>query len=149
MKWLDHETMEWRTTMQKLASMALAMTIAMAGTSLAQTAVPAPSPTPAPSPSASVPTNETGTNLTLTDEQAKVWEDKTVYSADDKNLGEVAAVQRDSSGKVTELHADIGGFLGIGETRVRVMPAQFKAQGDRIVLNLTGEQVKTLPKIAK
>jgi hypothetical protein len=85
----------------------------------------------------------------LTDAQANAWINKTVYSSDAKNVGEVSTVQRDASGKVTELHADIGGFLGLGETRVRIMPAQFKLEGDRIILNMTAEQVRALPKIAK
>lgn len=72
-----------------------------------------------------------------------------VYSGDDKNLGEVAAIARDTSGKVSELRADIGGFLGIGETRVRVMPAEFKLLSDKVVLNLTAEAAKALPRIAK
>jgi PRC-barrel domain len=55
--------------------------------------------------------------ITLTDEQAKIWIDKVVYSADGKNVGEVAALTRDGSGKVIEIHADIGGFLGLGQTR--------------------------------
>lgn len=85
--------------------------------------------------------------VTLTEDQAKAWEDKTVYSSDGKNVGEVAAFARDASGKVTEMHADIGGFLGLGETRVRVLPSQFKLMNDRVVLSITAEQAKTLPKV--
>ena len=85
----------------------------------------------------------------LTEEQAKALIDATVLSSDNENLGEVAAIQRDSDGKVTELHADIGGFLGIGETRVRVMPSQFTVVDDKIQLSLTAEQAKALPKIEK
>ena len=51
--------------------------------------------------------------------------------------------------KVGEMQADIGGFLGIGETRVRVMPAQFSVVGDHIVLSMTADQAKSLPKMAK
>jgi transcriptional regulator of acetoin/glycerol metabolism len=86
---------------------------------------------------------------TLNEQQAKDWINKVVYSSENTNVGEVAAFARDATGKVTEMHADIGGFLGIGETRVRVMPAQFKLMGDRVMLNLNSEQVKSLPKIAK
>jgi hypothetical protein len=45
------------------------------------------------------------------------------------------------------MHADIGGFLGLGQTRVRVMPSQFKLIDDRAVLLITAEQAKTLPKV--
>lgn len=103
----------------------------------------------APAPSAEVAAPSSTGVVTLTDEQAKAWVDKPIYSSDDKNLGEVAAIARSSSGEISEIHADIGGFLGIGETRVRVMPAEFKLAQDKVVLNLTADQAKQLPKIAK
>ena len=87
--------------------------------------------------------------LKLTADQAKAWVDKKVYSSDDKNIGEVAAFARGTDNTVTEMHIDIGGFLGIGETRVRLMPAQFSLQGERVVLNVTAEQAKGLPKVQK
>jgi hypothetical protein len=83
----------------------------------------------------------------MTDAEAKNWINKTVYSSDGKNLGEVSAIDRDASGHVRELHADIGGFLGLGETRVKVLPSQFKLSSDRVILNVTGDQANTLPKI--
>ena len=64
-------------------------------------------------------------------------------------MGEVAAFQRSGDNSVTEMHADIGGFLGIGETRVRLTPAQFKLQGDRVLLDLTAAQAKDLPTVQK
>jgi hypothetical protein len=85
----------------------------------------------------------------LTEEQAKALIDATVLSSDDENLGEVAAIQRASDGKVTELHADIGGFLGIGETRVRVTPSQFTVVDGKVKLSMTADQAKALPKIEK
>lgn len=85
----------------------------------------------------------------MTDAEAKGWINKVVYSSDGKNLGEVASILRDNSGHVTELHADIGGFLGLGETRVRVSPSDFKLEKDRVVLNIPADQAKTLPKIEK
>jgi hypothetical protein len=87
--------------------------------------------------------------LMLTEEQAKSWVDKQVYSSDDKKVGEIAAFARGTDNTVTEMHIDIGGFLGIGETRVKLMPGQFKLVGDRAVLNVTAEQAKDLPKVQK
>lgn len=104
---------------------------------------------PAGSMAGSTADSSASSSLKLTDAEAKEWVGKTVYSSDDKNLGEVAAFQRGSEGKVQEMHADIGGFLGIGETRVRVLPSEFTLSGDRIVLKMTGEQAKALPKIEK
>ena len=142
---------------------AIAVVAMFAGAAVAQTTTPPSTTTPStpsttiekapmPSPSTSTPsasTTTTGNGMMLTDAQAKSWINKSVYSSDNKNLGEVAAFARDSSGKVTEMHADIGGFLGIGESRVRLMPNQFKLENDRVMLNMTAEQAKALPHIAK
>jgi hypothetical protein len=45
------------------------------------------------------------------------------------------------------MHADVGGILGLGQHRINLTSAQFKVQSDRIVLELTAEQAKALPKI--
>ena len=87
--------------------------------------------------------------LMLTADEAKTWIDKDIYSSDNTKVGEVAAFARGTDNTVSEMHADIGGFLGIGETRVKLTPEQFKLQGDRVVLNLTAAQAKDLPKIVK
>jgi hypothetical protein len=146
--------------MIKLASAIAALSLFASG-AIAQTTMPpstAPTTPPAMSPkdpavkspsATATPSMSNNGMMTLTDAQAKAWINKAVYSSDGKNLGEVAAFARDASGKVTEMHADIGGFLGLGETRVRLMPSQFKMDNDRVTLTLTGEQAKALPHIAK
>ena len=111
---------------------------AIAQTTTAQPSAP-PSAVAKPAPAA----------LMLTAEQAKTWIDKDIYSSDNNKVGEVAAFARGTDNTVSEMHADIGGFLGIGETRVKLTPEQFKLQGDRVVLNLTAAQAKDLPKIVK
>jgi PRC-barrel domain len=89
-------------------------------------------------------------SISLTEQEALTWINKPVYSSDGKKIGEVAAFQRDAAtNKVIGMHADIGGFLGIGQTRVKLTPAQFKLQGDRVVLDLTAEQTNDLPKAQK
>jgi biotin synthase len=40
-----------------------------------------------------------------------------------------------------------GGILGMGEARVRIKPDQFNLVGDRVVLTITSEQAKSLPRI--
>ena len=100
-------------------------------------------------PSGSSTTAVTKEGLVLTEAQANAWAKKAVFSSDEKNVGEVTALKLNASGKVAELQASIGGFLGMGETQVRLMPAQFRLDNDRVVLSLTAEQVKALPKIAK
>lgn len=86
-------------------------------------------------------------SIVLTADQAKTWMNKPIYSSDGKNVGEVAAFARGTDDKVSEMHADIGGFLGVGETRVKLMPAQFKLTGDRVTINLTAAQAKDLPRV--
>jgi hypothetical protein len=95
------------------------------------------------------PATQDQTAVTMTEDQAKGWVDKAVYSSDGKEVGEVVEFKRGSDSKVSELHADLGGFLGMGETRVKLMPSEFKLQGDRVVLNITEEQAKALPKVEK
>jgi hypothetical protein len=138
--------------MQKLIPTIVVASLMLSAAAFAQTTPPTPPESQGPSavektmtPPASRPV--ASEVITLTDEQAKGWIDKVVYSSDGKNVGEVAAFARDSSGKVTEMHADIGGFLGYGQTRVRVMPTQFQLINDRAVLSITAEQAKTLPKV--
>lgn len=97
----------------------------------------------------STTTTTTGSPMMMTDAEANQWVNKTIYSNDNQNIGEVAAIKRDQAGNVTEMHADIGGFLGLGETRVRLTPAQFKFEGDRLVLNMSAEEAKNLPAIPK
>lgn len=145
--------------MKKLIPAIAVLTIG-ATSAFAQT-TPAPT-TPAPTPPAQTtpPTTTPPSNVpvvpatppsqdTMTEAQAKAWIDKAVYSSDGSNIGSVAELRLDSSGKISELNADIGGFLGLGQTRVRVMPSQFKLAGDRVVLTLTSAQTKELPKVTK
>jgi len=129
---------------------ATALAIVLGATAaVAQTTAPASPPAEKMSPPAASTTTVTKDGLVLTEAQANSWIKKAVYSSDGKNVGEVTALKRDGSGKVAELQAGIGGFIGIGETQVRVMPAQFKLENDRVVLSLTADQVKALPKIVK
>lgn len=108
----------------------------------AQTTTVAPSTPPAAA-------KPTAAALMLTADEAKTWIDKPVYSSDNTKIGEVAAFVRGTDNSVNEMHADIGGFLGMGETRIKLMPAQFKLQSDRVVLNVTAAQAKVLPTVSK
>ena len=112
------------------------------------TGQPATQGSPKASPNATAPTTPAGSDSTsLSTQDALLLIDKPVYSSDGIKLGEVVAFQRDSSDKVTGMHADVGGFLGLGQHRINLTPAQFKVQSDRILLELTAEQAKALPKI--
>jgi hypothetical protein len=132
-----------------LKSLAGAALVLGGGLALAQTTPT----TPQSPPPAATKSNETKVpkqneaKITLTEERAKSWIDRPVFSSDGKEIGEVAAFKRAADDTVLEMHADIGGLLGMGETRVSVAPAQFKLQTDRVVLTLTEEQAKALPKV--
>ena len=140
------------------AALALCLGSSIALAQSTQTPPPAPGATVPPTttapPAMTPPVKRTepgatiaGDQVVLTEEQARTWIDKIVYSSDGKNLGEVAAFARDGGGKVTELHADVGGFLGMGETRVRLLPSQFRLERDAVIVLMTAEQAKTLPQI--
>lgn len=107
----------------------------------------APSVTTAPAAGVTIVPKAASTMLTA--QEALAWVDKPVYSSDGEKIGEVVAFLRSADNTVNEMHADIGGFLGIGETRVKLAPAQFKLQTDRVVLDVTAAQAKDLPKITK
>lgn len=131
--------------MKRIIPVAIAASLLTASSAFAQTP---PSSPPATAPSVQ-PAPPAQTLPILTEAEAKALIDSQVVSSDGKNVGEVAAIQRDADGKVTELHADIGGFLGIGQTRVRLMPSQFLVSDNRVRLTLTAEQVNSLPKVEK
>jgi glucose/arabinose dehydrogenase len=145
--------------MKTFISATAAAALFAATSAFAQTTpAPAPATPPAANDSKPMETTPTAPSVqpaplqhapTMTEAEAKALIDANVISSDKKNVGEVAAIQRDGSGKVTELHADVGGFLGIGETRVRLMPSQFTVSNKQIVLTLTADQVSALPKIEK
>ena len=96
---------------------------------------------------------DSGTMLTaqtvITEQEAKAWVGRPVYSSDGKNIGEVAAILRTPVNKITELRANIGGFLGLGEHQIALPAAIFALHNDRVELNLPAAAAKELPKVAK
>jgi hypothetical protein len=117
------------------------------GVTMAQTTMPKTSPPNEAAAKSDSATKPDTAKITLTEAQAKSWVDKPIYSSDGKEIGEVVVFKRGADNAVVEMHADIGGTLGMGETRVKLMPQQIKLQGDRVVLNMTEAQVKDLPKV--
>ena len=68
-----------------------------------------------------------------------------VYSADDKNLGQVVEVNRGPDGKVQSIQVAVGRWLGIGDRTVTISGDDFERLSDRIKLRLAGEEVRALP----
>ena len=134
----------------RLLPISVGLSLLMSAAAFAQTTT-SPSTTSPASPSASTPVERTppapSTSTTAADDKA--WMSKSLDSSDDKNLGSIVAVNRDSSGKVAGIEADIGGFLGIGSSRVMLTPSQYHVNGDRVILNMTSTQAKTLPQVKK
>jgi hypothetical protein len=117
--------------------LAAALAAGTAGAALAEVQVKTPGGVQVEAPAGPVDLN---VNVTNDMRPTEAWVGRAVYSSDGKNLGEVAAIADDS------LYVDIGGFLGIGETRVLVDNDKLGAvEPDRIVLKLTEAEVKTFP----
>ncbi len=81
--------------------------------------------------------------------EAKDWEGKRLYSVEGNDIGEISAVAEGPDGNVKEFHADIGGFLGIGETQVVVEPSQLSLIDDKLTISLTEKEAKELPKVSQ
>jgi len=93
--------------------------------------------------------NDAKLEKTYTKAEVEDWVGKRIYSSDGNDIGEIAAIEEGSDGKVNAFHADIGGFLGLGETRVRVKPSQLSQVDDKLTLPMTGEEAKNLPRVAQ
>jgi hypothetical protein len=87
--------------------------------------------------------------MMLTQQEAEDWIGKSVYSRDGENLGDVAAFKRSDDNSVTEMHADIGGFLGFGQHRISLTPEQFNLNDDRVTLAMNSVDVDKLPAITE
>jgi len=96
--------------------------------------------------STSTPVGETGSKLSLSELEGKTWVDKPVYTSDGFNIGEVVDFQRDIANNVVGMRANISGVLGFGQTRVNIRALQFKLTTDHVVLGMTAEQARSLPK---
>jgi sporulation protein YlmC with PRC-barrel domain len=93
------------------------------------------------------PQTLSGVDFVVTEEAKKEWIGKSVYSSDGADLGDVADLKTGPDNKLTEFYADIGGFLGLGTTRVIVGSDKIQeVKDDRIVLNLKKADAQGLPR---
>ena len=67
-----------------------------------------------------------------------------IYSSDKQKVGKVTSVDVDAGGKVTDIKAEINGFLGMSSGTVGMGADEFKQEGDRIVITKTADQVRGL-----
>lgn len=70
-----------------------------------------------------------------------------VYSADDKNVGQVVEVTRGPDGKVESIQVAVGRWLGIGDRVVTITAADFDQLAVRVRLRLAGEEVRAMPEV--
>jgi Golgi apparatus protein 1 len=68
-----------------------------------------------------------------------------VYSADDKNLGQVVEVTRGPDGKIQSIQVAVGRWLGLGEKTITITADDFERLADRIKLRLAGEEIRAMP----
>ena len=68
-----------------------------------------------------------------------------IYDANGKKIAEVDSVLEDSNGEIKGVAIEYGGFLGFGEKGAILTLDQVKTQDDRLVTELTEEQLPTLP----
>ncbi len=68
-----------------------------------------------------------------------------VVGANNEKIGDVENVLIDSSGKATAVSIEAGGFLGLGARQVIVQISDLKLQDDRLVSDMSKNQVSELP----
>ncbi|WP_417694090.1 PRC-barrel domain-containing protein [Roseibium sp.] len=68
----------------------------------------------------------------------------TITTVDGESVGEVASVNRDASGNLISIEAEVGGFLGIGADTVTIPADRFTISGEELKLNMSEAEVKVL-----
>lgn len=71
-------------------------------------------------------------------------EDMDVYTADGEEIGEVEEVLGTAQDAATAIALEVGGFLGVGEREVIVPIDQVTLQEDRLVVDMTEEEIEAL-----
>jgi sporulation protein YlmC with PRC-barrel domain len=81
--------------------------------------------------------------------EAEKFMGKDVYGANGEDVGDLENLLIGPDGRVRAAIVEFGGFLGIGTNKVAVPWDQLQITGDRVVTNLTKEQVRTMPRWEK
>ena len=74
---------------------------------------------------------------------------KDVYGANGKKVGELDNVLISPDGRVRAGIVEFGGFLGIGRTRSPFLGTSSRSQDDRVMADMTKEQVRSMPRWKK
>jgi sporulation protein YlmC with PRC-barrel domain len=110
------------------------------GEGVGTTAPAAPAPTPGTAETAPAP----GMFPMATDTERLIGRD--VHGVQGERVGDLENLLIDNDGRVRAAIIEFGGFLGIGTNQVAVPWDQLQITDDRIVTNLTREQVRAMPR---
>lgn len=69
---------------------------------------------------------------------------RSVYTTGGERIGEIDDIVVNRNNRATAAVVGVGGFLGIGEKRVTMAMNQLRPQGDRLVANVTKEQLNQM-----
>lgn len=72
-------------------------------------------------------------------------EDMDVIGASGEEVGEIDEVLMASDGKISAVSIEVGGFLGIGDKEVVVELDKLTLKDDKLVVDMTREQIEALP----
>jgi len=77
-------------------------------------------------------------------DRAEMMIGKPLCAEDGTEVGTVVGVVRDSTGKVREIHAEIGGLLGFGATRIAIPPSEATVtpDGEKLVARMSVEALQ-------
>jgi len=78
-------------------------------------------------------------------DRAEMMIGKPLCAEDGTEVGTVVGVVRDSSGKVREIHADIGGLLGFGAKRIAIPPSEATVtpDGEKLLARMSVEALES------
>lgn len=134
--------------MLKSLGLTTALTVSLATAAFAQSSSTTVTPaTPPASSSSTVATGAGTTTHTGPVIESKQLIGRHIVNADNKTIGDVESVILDPQGQVKSVIVGVGGFLGIGQKPVAVDWNQLQIQnnGQRVVMNTTADQLKTMP----
>lgn len=69
---------------------------------------------------------------------------KSIVTLEGMTVGEVSTVRTDGNGELSSIDAEIGGFLGIGETTITIPATDFTVADGVVVLAKTEDEVNRM-----
>jgi len=142
-----------------MTSAVIAATLAVPA--FAQTTPPPAAPADTMAPATTAPAQTTMPNVMITAPEGYVFTEIGTVTADElkgvkiydptgKDVGEISDIELGADNKLANVITDIGGFLGMGEHRVALSPAQIQIYKNssnemRAYVTATMDELKALP----